>query len=175
MHDGIGVGLAARRLNRGKFVWVQALNGLRMVLDGKQWQALVLGLPLAARVCGRCHLCAVAPCNRARRQYRRYAPCGILAGMSIASLDHLDTRKLRALAELLMGRTAVRDEQLATRDARIAKHDQVLHFKDTHIEQLNQELALYKRWRYGKRSEQLNPGQASLLEDAMDAATSPPS
>lgn len=103
--------------------------------------------------------------------------------MSTASLDHLDAQQLRALAERLMGEVAVRDEQLAARDARIAasddqlakydaqiaKHDQVLHFKDTHIEQLKQELALYKRWRYGKRSEQLNPAQASLLEEAMDA------
>ena len=103
--------------------------------------------------------------------------------MSTASLDHLDAQQLRALAERLMGEVAVRDEQLAARDARIAasdeqlakydaqiaKHDQVLHFKDTHIEQLKQELALYKRWRYGKHSEQLNPAQASLLEETMDA------
>ncbi|SAI67017.1 ISPpu15%2C transposase Orf2 [Bordetella ansorpii] len=103
--------------------------------------------------------------------------------MSTASLDHLDAQQLRALAERLMGEVASRDEQLAVRDAKIAasdeqlakydaqiaKHDQVLHFKDTHIEQLKQELALYKRWRYGKRSEQLNPAQASLLEETMDA------
>ncbi len=82
-----------------------------------------------------------------------------------------------------MGEVAVRDEQLAARDARmaasddqlakydaqIAKHDRILQFKDTYIEQLKQGLALYKRWRYGKRSEQLNPAQASLLEETMDA------
>lgn len=45
MHDGIGVWLAARRLNRGKFVWADALRGPHVALDSEQWQALVLGLP----------------------------------------------------------------------------------------------------------------------------------
>ena len=44
VHDGIGVWLAARRLNRGKFVWpkdtVSTLSLSRAQLD-----ALVLGLP----------------------------------------------------------------------------------------------------------------------------------
>ncbi|WP_423459494.1 IS66 family transposase [Ottowia sp. VDI28] len=78
------------------------------------------------------------------------------------SLDQLDAQQLRVLAERLMG-------QVAERDAQIARHDQALHFKQTHIDQLTQELALYKRWRYGRRSEQLNAAQASLLEETMDA------
>jgi transposase len=44
VHDGIGVWLAARRLNRGRFVWprdsVRALSLTRVQLD-----ALALGLP----------------------------------------------------------------------------------------------------------------------------------
>lgn len=89
--------------------------------------------------------------------------------MSTASLDHLDAQQLRALAERLMGEVAARDAQIAAHDAVVAERDRVLHFKQTHIDQLMQELALYKRWRYGKRSEQLNPAQASLLEETMDA------
>ncbi|MDH2240272.1 IS66 family transposase [Pigmentiphaga sp. GD03639] len=89
--------------------------------------------------------------------------------MSTASLDHLDAQQLRALAERLMGEVATRDAQIAAHDAVIAERDRVLLFKQTHIDQLTQELALYKRWRYGKRSEQLNPAQASLLEETMDA------
>ncbi|WP_343928808.1 IS66 family transposase zinc-finger binding domain-containing protein, partial [Pigmentiphaga daeguensis] len=89
--------------------------------------------------------------------------------MSTASLDHLDAQQLRALAERLMGEVAARDAQIAAHDAVVADRDRVLHFKQTHIDQLMQELALYKRWRYGKRSEQLNPAQASLLEETMDA------
>ncbi|WP_244193938.1 transposase [Bordetella genomosp. 12] len=73
------------------------------------------------------------------------------------------------MAERLMGEVATRDAQIAAHDAVIAERDRVLHFKQTHIDQLMPELALYKRWRYGKRCEQLNPAQASLLEGTMDA------
>ncbi|MBQ2649355.1 MAG: IS66 family insertion sequence element accessory protein TnpB [Achromobacter sp.] len=45
VHDGIGVWLAARRLNRGKFAWADAIHGPQIALDDEQWQALVLGLP----------------------------------------------------------------------------------------------------------------------------------
>lgn len=45
VHDGIGVWLAARRLNGGKFTWVEAARGPHKALDTEQWQALVLGLP----------------------------------------------------------------------------------------------------------------------------------
>jgi hypothetical protein len=65
---------------------------------------------------------------------------------SATSLDHLDAQQLRTLAQRLMGEVAVRDGQ-------IAKRDQLIHTKQTHIDQLTHELAMYKRWRYGKRSE----------------------
>lgn len=45
VHDGIGVWLAARRLNRGKFTWATQVHGPQVSLDTEQWQALVLGLP----------------------------------------------------------------------------------------------------------------------------------
>jgi transposase len=44
VHDGIGVWLAVRRLNRGKFVW-PAPGSTRMELSDEQISALVLGLP----------------------------------------------------------------------------------------------------------------------------------
>ena len=80
---------------------------------------------------------------------------------SALSLDHLDAQQLRALAQRLMHDVAARDGQLAQRD-------QLIHTKQTHIDQLTHELAMYKRWRYGKRSEQLNAAQLSLLEETMD-------
>lgn len=44
VHDGIGVWLAARRLNAGKFVW--PCDGTNTVsLSRTQFDALVLGLP----------------------------------------------------------------------------------------------------------------------------------
>jgi transposase len=43
VHDGIGVWLAARRLNAGRFVWPQ--EGHTLALTRVQLDALVLGLP----------------------------------------------------------------------------------------------------------------------------------
>lgn len=44
VHDGIGVWLAARRLNSGKFVWPRE-GSLNVTLSRLQFDALVLGLP----------------------------------------------------------------------------------------------------------------------------------
>jgi len=44
VHDGIGVWLAARRLNGGKFVWPRDA-GTTLSLNQAQFDALVLGLP----------------------------------------------------------------------------------------------------------------------------------
>ena len=43
VHDGIGVWLAARRLNAGRFVWPK--DGATLALSRAQLDALVLGLP----------------------------------------------------------------------------------------------------------------------------------
>jgi len=45
VHDGIGVWLAARRLNRGKFVWPRDDGAGTAALSRAQFDALVLGLP----------------------------------------------------------------------------------------------------------------------------------
>jgi len=44
VHDGIGVWLAARRLNSGKFAWPRGITGT-LTLTHAQLDALVLGLP----------------------------------------------------------------------------------------------------------------------------------
>src|SRR5690625_573691 len=44
VHDGLGVWLAARKLNEGKFVWPRP-GELHIELTDEQLQALVIGLP----------------------------------------------------------------------------------------------------------------------------------
>lgn len=44
VHDGIGVWLAARRLNQGRFIWPREA-GSTLTLTRAQLDALVLGLP----------------------------------------------------------------------------------------------------------------------------------
>lgn len=44
VHDGVGIWLAARRLNKGKFIWPDPAGG-NFNLDEEQLHALVLGLP----------------------------------------------------------------------------------------------------------------------------------
>ena len=46
VHDGIGIWLAARRLNQGKFIWPSE-NTANCRLAREQLDALVLGLPWA--------------------------------------------------------------------------------------------------------------------------------
>ncbi|MBU4609898.1 IS66 family transposase [Achromobacter sp. GG226] len=88
---------------------------------------------------------------------------------STDSLSDLDAQQLRTLAASLMGELAARDARLTQLDARIVTKDRELHVKQTHIDQLTQELAFYKRWRFGRRSEQMSAEQASLFEEMMDA------
>lgn len=45
VHDGIGIWLAARRLNQGRFVWPNSDASAQRTLSRAQLDALVLGLP----------------------------------------------------------------------------------------------------------------------------------
>lgn len=45
IYDGFGIWLAARRLNKGRFIWSNGQSELSLPLNPDQLQALVIGLP----------------------------------------------------------------------------------------------------------------------------------
>lgn len=45
VYDGFGIWLAARRLNKGRFVWTTDQTSASAALNAEQLQALVIGLP----------------------------------------------------------------------------------------------------------------------------------
>ena len=53
--------------------------------------------------------------------------------------------------------------------AQVSQQSQELKHKQLKIDQLTHEMAVLKRWQFGKRSEKLNPAQRSLLEETIDA------
>ena len=69
---------------------------------------------------------------------------------STAELAQLNPDQLRTFAVELMQQVELKD--------RTIRHQQALNEKLTH------ELAILKRHRFGRRSETMNPGQASLLD-----------
>jgi transposase len=45
VHDGIGIGLCARRLHQGRFIWARPGSDARLMISHEQLQALVIRLP----------------------------------------------------------------------------------------------------------------------------------
>lgn len=74
---------------------------------------------------------------------------------SAHSFDHLNAEQLRTLALQLT--------------QRVENLDKEVHYRKTLNEQLSHEIALLKRHKFAKRSEQLSPDQGSLLEEWVDA------
>src|SRR5690554_3465836 len=94
------------------------------------------------------------------RRWRARGVSGTLRGMSMATpvsppdLDQMTPQQLREFAAGLMVTVQRKDEEL--------RHKTALNT------QLKHEIAILRRWRFGKRGEQLSGVQASLLEDSVD-------
>src|SRR3984957_9572178 len=91
-------------------------------------------------------------------------------------LDKMDAAELRNLTATLLAQLADRDAQLADLDAEcsahaalIAKRDAEIKTKQLKIDQLTHEMAILKRYRFDRRSEQMDPVQRSLLDESIDA------
>lgn len=88
---------------------------------------------------------------------------------SVPNLDELDAAALRALARHLMGEIQERDQVLHETRTVVGRQAHDIQFKETRIRQLTHEIAILRRYRFGKKSEQLGGVQGLLLEDAVDA------
>ncbi len=77
-------------------------------------------------------------------------------------LAQMDAAELRALSATLL-------EKLAERDSQIAHRDVQLKSKQLKIDQLTHEMAILKRWKFDRRSEQMDMVQRSLLDESIDA------
>lgn len=99
------------------------------------------------------------------------------------SLSSLNAEQLRELARDLIAQVARQeaqikqnDQQIGGLDLQIASLDQAITSKDREIlyrqakiDQLTHEMAVLKRWKFGRSREQLDAGQVSLLDETIDA------
>jgi len=77
-------------------------------------------------------------------------------------LESLSAPQLRELAASLIADIAARDKVLVSKDQEIL-------YRETKINQLTHEIAVLKRWKFGRSREQLDSTQGNLLEEAVDA------
>jgi transposase len=78
------------------------------------------------------------------------------------SLLALNETQLRELAQTLIG-------QVANKDSVIAKQATELTWKQGKIDKLTAELAVYRRWKFGAKTERLSPDQIQLFEETCAA------
>ena len=81
--------------------------------------------------------------------------------ISSPDIDQMPPEQLRAFAAQLLSQVDSLGQQVSTMGKKI-------HRDQTVIEQLSHEIALLKRHKFAKRSEQLSPDQGSLLDDLLD-------
>lgn len=77
-------------------------------------------------------------------------------------LQSLNAEQLRELARELIDKIVQQSQTIAAKDSDILS-------RQAKIDQLTHELAMLKRWKFGRSSEQLNAGQASVLDEAVEA------
>ena len=77
-------------------------------------------------------------------------------------LSSLNAEQLRALASELISQVAQREQAIAAKDGE-------LKYRQAKIDQLTHEMAVLKRWKFGRSGERLDPAQLSLLDETLDA------
>src|ERR1700722_418783 len=83
--------------------------------------------------------------------------------------SQMDAQQLRDLTATLLERVQQQESQLTEQQAQLIRRDEELKRRQLKIDQLTHEIATLNRWRYAKRSEQLDAVQRSLLDESIDA------
>ena len=84
-------------------------------------------------------------------------------------LPSLSTEQLRELASDLIAQIAQQSQQIASKDQELQRKDCEIKYRQAKIDQLTHEMAVLKRWKFGRSREQLDGAQASLLDETIDA------
>lgn len=99
------------------------------------------------------------------------------------SLPSLNAEQLRELARDLIAKVARQDQQITQHDQQISElglqiagldqaisnKDREILYRQAKIDQLTHEMAVLKRWKFGRSREQLDAAQTSLLDETIDA------
>ena len=85
------------------------------------------------------------------------------------TLDNMDAQALREVVRGLIVRVHEHEQTIAASRIEIFEHKRELNYRQAKIDKLTHEIALNRRWRFGQHAERLDPAQASLLEDTLDA------
>ena len=78
------------------------------------------------------------------------------------SLTNLNAQELREMVTQLMAQVGENAKTIVSKDREIL-------YRQTKIDQLTHEMAVLKRWKFGRSREQLDSTQASLLDETIDA------
>ena len=92
----------------------------------------------------------------------------IIRGMSKPNLESMNAEELRTFAASLFSDLERKDAELKARDVLIDAKDRLIQVKDLTISKLSHEMAVLKRWRFGKASEAFHGLQRNLLEESID-------
>ena len=88
-------------------------------------------------------------------------------------LPSLNAEQLRELAGDLIAKIAHQSQQhgqaIANKDQELQRLGGEIKYRQAKIEQLTHEMAVLKRWKFGKSREHLDAAQASLLDETIDA------
>lgn len=95
--------------------------------------------------------------------------------VSEQQLNTMDAQALRSLAQALMATVGQQRKRIEDVESRIAQQqaalqssEKLLQEKELKLAKLTQEMALYRRWRFDRRNEQLSEQQRALFEEGLD-------